>query len=392
MSKLYLHRNLQFVFGVTLMAILGVSSIIPALPDIMQGLHMTPATIGTVIAAFTLPGVLFSPLVGILADRMGRKKILVPALFLFGIAGFCCFFARDVRTLLALRFVQGMGAAPLGVLYGTMIGDLYSGRNRSTAMGYNASVLSLGTALFPAIGGVLAMLGWNWPFVLPLLAIPLGLAIMSRMNNPEPRSTAGLGEYMRDTMQQLRSRRALVLFATTFLTFVILYGPIVTYLPILLNQRFQSTPATIGSVFLAASLATALASFRLGRLSERFGNRALLATGALFYGLCMVGVPNTPGFWMTILPVTCFGIAQGLNIPTVMTMLTTLAPMEQRGAFMAANGMILRLSQTTAPMVMGGVYAWLGMNAVYMSGLLCAVGILLLAIFGVEGRNDNPSA
>ncbi len=384
MSKLYLHKNLQFVFGVTLMAILGVSSIIPALPDIMHGLHMTPATIGMVVATFTLPGVLFSPLVGILADRTGRKKILVPSLFLFGIAGFSCFFARDIQTLLILRFVQGTGAAPLGVLYGTLIGDLYSGRERSTAMGYNASVLALGTAIFPAIGGGLAMLGWNWPFLLPLLAIPLGLAIMNGMHTPEPRNNGGFGAYMRETLRQMVTKRALVLFATTFLTFVILYGPIVTYLPLFLKQRFHSSPATIGSVFLISSFATALAAFRLGRLSETLGNKTLLASGAFFYALCMLGTPHMPGFWLTILPVSCFGIAQGLNIPTVMTMLTSLAPMEQRGAFMAANGMILRLSQTAAPVIMGGIYAWKGMEAVFIAGLLCAATIFLLAIVGVE--------
>lgn len=384
MSKLYLQRNLQFVFGVTLMAVLGVSSIIPALPDIMEGLHFTPATIGLSISAFTLPGVVFSPLVGILADRLGRKKILVPSLFLFGIAGAMCFFATTIHTLLALRFIQGMGAAPLGVLYGTLIGDLYSGNDRSTAMGYNASVLAMGTAVFPAIGGVLAMLGWNWPFLLPLLAIPLGLAIMKGMRNPEPSNKEGLSDYMKGAIRQMRNRTVLGLFATTFLTFVILYGPIVTYLPLLLDSKFNASPATIGAVFLGSSFFTALVSFQLGRMCKAFGHKSLLAAGAFFYALCMIGVPVMPSFWLTVIPVTAFGIAQGMNIPTVMTMLTSIAPMEQRGAFMAANGMLLRLSQTAAPLFMGAVHTWFGMQGVYMAGLACAGMIFLLAVVVIE--------
>ena len=186
MRRLYLDKNLQFVFAVTLMAVLGVSSIIPALPDIMDGLGFTPATIGLTIAVFTLPGVLLAPAVGILADRLGRKVVLVPSLFIFGGFGFACFFAESITQLLVLRFCQGVGAAPLGVLYGTIIGDLYSGRERAQAMGYNSSVLSMGTAGFPALGGFLALLGWNWPFLLPLLAIPLGLAISMTMDSPEP--------------------------------------------------------------------------------------------------------------------------------------------------------------------------------------------------------------
>lgn len=85
-----------------------------------------------------------------LADRYGRKKILVPSLMLFGIAGGACMFTRDYHILLICRFFQGTGAASLGALNVTVIGDLYSGKERTTAMGYNASVLSIGTATYPA--------------------------------------------------------------------------------------------------------------------------------------------------------------------------------------------------------------------------------------------------
>lgn len=393
MRRLYLDRNLQFVFGVTLMAVLGVSSIIPALPDIMKGLHLGPVQIGLVISAFTLPGVLFSPAVGILADRMGRKVVLVPALFIFSGFGFACFFAQTMNELLVLRFLQGTGAAPLGVLYSTMIGDLYSGPERGQAMGYNASVLAMGTAGYPAIGGFLALLGWNYPFLLPLLAVPLGLAILFFMKNPEPKKTGSLKDYFADALRRMKTREALSLFATTLLTFIILYGPLITYLPILLSHRFSASPATIGLVFLAASGFTGLASFQLGRLTQRFGQRSLLAAAAVFYGLCMLLTPHAPSLALTIPPVICFGLAQGLNIPTVMTMLTTIAPMEQRGAFMAANGLLLRLAQTVAPMIMGGLYALGGMNAVFWGGFACAVAIFILARFyivNIDHSSNRP--
>jgi MFS family permease len=373
------------------MAVLGVSSIIPALPDIMKGLHLSPVQIGLVISAFTLPGVLFSPLVGIMADRMGRKVVLVPSLFIFSGFGFACFFAQTMNQLLILRFFQGVGAAPLGVLYSTMIGDLYHGAERGQAMGYNASVLAMGTAGYPAIGGVLALLGWNYPFLLPLLAVPLGLAILFFMNTPEPDKSGSLKEYFAEALGRMKTREALALFATTLLTFVILYGPLITYLPILLSHRFSASPATIGLVFLAASGFTGLASFQLGRLTQRFGQKTLLSAAAVFYGLCMLFTPHAPTLLLTIPPVICFGLAQGLNIPTVMTMLTTIAPMEQRGAFMAANGLLLRLAQTVAPMLMGGLYALGGMNAVFWGGFVCAVAILILAQFYIVNISPTPN-
>ncbi|MCJ2163594.1 MULTISPECIES: MFS transporter [unclassified Pseudodesulfovibrio] len=387
MRRLYLDRNLQFVFGVTLMAIIGVSSIIPALPDIIVGLNISPVQIGLVISAFTLPGVLVSPLVGILADRVGRKVILVPSLFIFGGFGFACFFAQTIEQLLVLRFLQGIGAGPLGVLYGTMIGDLYQGRERGQAMGYNASVLAMGTAGFPALGGLLALLGWNYPFLLPLLAIPMGLAISLFMKTPEPQKNGSLKDYFNDAFQMMKTRQALSLFATTLLTFIILYGPVVTYLPLLLSVRFQASAPAIGMVFLVSSGFAGIAAFQLGQLTTRFGQRTLLGTAAVFYALTMLFIPLAPSLLLTIPAVMCFGLAQGLNIPIVMTMLASIAPMEQRGAFMAVNGLILRLAQTLAPVFMGGVYAMFGMNAVFWSGLLSAATILIIALFFIKNTD-----
>lgn len=388
MRALYLDKNLQLVFGVTLMAILGVSSIIPGLPDIMDGLDISPVEIGLVISVFTFPGILVSPLVGVLADRIGRKFILIPSLFVFGGFGFACFFAQSMEQLLVLRFLQGLGAGPLGVLYATLIGDLYEGREVSQAMGYNASVLSIGTAAFPALGGVLALVGWNYPFILPLLAIPLGLAISTGLDAPKPTSNGSLKKYFSDAFRLMRTRQVLSLFATTLLTFTVLYGPIITYLPILLDNRYNASSASIGLVFLVSSGFSGLASFQLGKLSGFFGQKTLLAMAGVLYGASMLLMPQAPGIWHVIPPVICFGLAQGLNIPTVMTMITSVAPMEQRGVFMAANGLILRLAQTLAPMLMGGVYALFGMNAVYLSGLLCALGIVVLALFAVHNVEE----
>ena len=167
-KKLYHETNLRIIFSITLMAVLGVSSITPAFPKIAQVMNISQETVGLLITVFTLPGVILTPVFGILADRFGRKRILVPSLILFGIAGGAGAFTSDFNTLLNLRFIQGIGAAALGSLNSTLIGDIYSGKERIEAMGYNASVLSVGTATYPT-WGALAMFGWNFPFILPVL-------------------------------------------------------------------------------------------------------------------------------------------------------------------------------------------------------------------------------
>ena len=389
MRKIYLDRNLQLVFGVTLMVIMGVSSIVPALPSMIRELGLTPVNVGLVITSFTLPGVFMAPLTGILADRLGRKRILVPALFCFGLAGSACFFANSLHWLLILRFVQGLGAGPLGVLYGVLIADLYAGRERAAAMGYNASVLSLGTALFPAVGGALATIGWNWPFLLPLTAIPLGLACMGLLHAPEPDRSGGFGQYMRSALRLLTSRRPMALFACTLLTFSILYGPIITYLPVLMDHRFGSPPLVIGYVIGAASLVTALTSFRLGRLQKRFKPSTLMASACVFYAAGMLLFPLVRSSWACVGPVLLFGLGQGLNLPVIMTLLSSEAPLEQRAAVMAANGTLLRLSQTLSPMLMGLSYAAFGLDSVYLFGALAALAMFILTLSTLRGTGDT---
>ena len=157
---------------------MGVASITPAFPSIIKHFAISPSQVTLLITVFTFPGIFLAPVIGILADRYGRKKILLPSLFLFGIAGLGCFFTNNWHILLVFRFFQGIGAASLGMLNVTIIGDLFSGEKRGAIMGYNASVLSIGTAAYPAIGGALAMAGWQFPFLLPFFAIPTALLII----------------------------------------------------------------------------------------------------------------------------------------------------------------------------------------------------------------------
>jgi len=177
-KKLYLDQNFLIICAVALIAVLGVSSVTPAFPKLAQALNINPKNIGLLVTAFTLPTLVLGPIIGVLADRLGRKKIIVPSLLLFGIAGTACAFARDFNLLLLLRLLQGIGAASLLSLSVTLIGDLYAGDRRTTAMGYNASVTSIGTAIYPTVGGALATIAWYYPFMLPIGAIPIGLLVL----------------------------------------------------------------------------------------------------------------------------------------------------------------------------------------------------------------------
>jgi predicted MFS family arabinose efflux permease len=87
-TPLYQDKNLLIIFTVSLITFLVLASIPPAFPKIIQALNVPPQKIGLLISVFSLPSLVFGPIVGVFADRIGRKKILVPSLVLFGLAGF----------------------------------------------------------------------------------------------------------------------------------------------------------------------------------------------------------------------------------------------------------------------------------------------------------------
>lgn len=385
MKALYKNKNLRIVFAVTLMAIMGVSSIIPALPTMIRALEISPSSVGFIFTIFTLPGVLFAPLAGIFADRMGRKKILVPSLILFGLAGPACFFATDYESLLILRFIQGIGAAAIGVINLTIIGDLFSGKERIKAMGLNAGVLSMGTAIFPAIGGIMAQLSWQTPFLLSITALPLAWVVAFRLDNPEPSSGGDFIKYMKKAVSGMKNKEVLSLFAISLLTFIILYGPIVTYLPILLNSRFQTSPLVIGMVISSASFITALAASQMGRLAHFMSQPLMISISAIAYSIAMIMLPTAQSAIWCILPVCVFGLGQGLNLPNSMSMLTAIAPMEQRAIFMAINGMLLRVGQTIAPILMGLIYSGFELDAVFYAGAFVAILMFVITVVFLKG-------
>jgi len=380
-QKLYLDKNLQIIFSITLMAVLGVASITPAFPKMERDLNISTQEIGFLITVFTLPGVILTPVLGVLADRFGRKKILIPALILFGVAGTSCFFIRDFHLLLVFRLFQGIGAASLGSLNITLIGDFFEGGERAAAMGYNASVLSIGTASYPAIGGALAMMGWYFPFLLPAFSLPIAFFALRKLDISKPVNNQLLKQYLKNAWKSIKDKRVIGIFVVSLSTFIILYGAYLTYFPFLLDSGFSAPPLIIGLFFSVSSLTTAITSSQVGRLSVKYSDKNLLKVAFIIYACSLLIIPLMPSLWLLIIPLILFGTAQGLNIPSLQTMLTNLAPIENRAAFMSLNGMVLRLGQTLGPIVMGFVFTFSGIAGVYLAGAAFAFLLFLLILF-----------
>ncbi len=376
--------ELQTVFLITLIAVLGVSTVSPALPSIMKELAISKRQVGLLITVFTLPGVFLAPLLGVLADRYGRKRIIIPSLLLFGLAGSACALARDLSLLLGLRFLQGIGAAALSSLNVTLIGDLFSGRQRIAAMGYNASVLCIGTAVYPAIGGALAMLGWSYPFALPIFAVPVALLVMSRLNDTKPLQQQTLAVYLGGVLHGIRNLQVAVLFLASMIIFILLYGVYLMYFPLLLSERFAAVPLLIGLLMSVLSVVSAATTSQLGWLAGRMSERTIVVCGFVIFAVGLAAMAMAPTLALMALPMLLLGAAFATTIPPVQSIIAGLAPQQHRAAFMSINGMVLRLGQTIGPIMITAVYGAWGFDAVFLCG--AALALVMAAIVALAVR------
>jgi MFS family permease len=381
----YRSPELQAIFAVTLMAVLGVSSIAPALPRIAATLGVGAGEVGLLVTAFTFPGVILTTFAGILADRYGRLEVLLPGLVLFAIAGTACFFATSLPVLVGLRVVQGIGASTIGSINVTMIGDLFVDRQRTAAMGLNASVLSIGTATYPAVGGALAMLAWSAPFALALLALPVALLAARRLHVAPKGQKIDLADYFGDLWAIVRRLDVLALFFASTAIFILLYGAYITFLPFLMSGRFGSSPLHIGLLMAGLSLSTAVTSANLGRLAGWLGEVRVMRVGFVVFAVGLALVPLAPIVWALAAPAVLLGFSFATTIPVVQVLLAEIAPVDRRGAVMSLNGTVLRLGQTLGPPVMAVVHRMAGINAVFFVGAAFALFLAALMTWTVKG-------
>jgi MFS transporter, ACDE family, multidrug resistance protein len=382
-GRIFWNGNLQIVFLVTILSAIGLFSISPALPTVARDLSVAPADIGLILTIFALPGVFLMPLIGMAADRFGRKKVLGPALLLFGLSGGACLLIEDFKALLVLRFIQGVGGACLSSLNITVIGDLFSGRARATAMGYNQCVFSVGATVLTILGGALATIGWFYPFILPLAAIPVWLLVLRRLKAPEPKRTSRLREYFGTVAASLKRPQVFGIYVATMATFVLVSGGFYNFFPLLMDDRFHSSPMVIGWVMSSMMIASALSSVKMGTLVRHFPEKMLFKISMLLYAVSLALMPLMPGSWSCILPAAIMGLAQGMIIPVIQTLLSGLSTTDNRAVVLSFYGTSLRIGQTIGPVFMSGIYSFLGMSGVFYFGSVLAlamIGWLILVV------------
>lgn len=380
-TSIYRERSFYIILAVTLLSVAGVTSIIPVFPDMSEELNVSRNKIGWLITIFSLPGAVLSPLLGMIIDRVGRKRVLISTLTLFGITGALCFFLRVFETILILRFIQGIGAACLGILNFTLIGDIFSGDNKKKMMGYNSGAVLVGSAIFAAIGGLLATFDWYYPFLLPAIALIVAAWVYVDLDNPEPKEQPRLNRYLRNILKTVFTKKAIWLFLLCLASFILLYGPIMTYMPLLLKDNFNLSSSEIGFMLFILAMSTAVVASQLHHISNLLSVNILFIIGFATYLIGLLLIPFLENIYLVLLCMLIIGIGQGINIPAIYNILTDIAPINHRGAFMSVNSMIIRGGQTIGPLFAGILYGLWGLSWVFWAGAIVAISLILLILF-----------
>lgn len=366
------------VIATTLLASMQVSVIAPVLPAMSKALGISSGRISLLITVFVLPGVVVGPFVGFLADLLGRRRVLIPALFVWSAAGTACFFTQDFASLIVLRFLQGIGSAPLYSMGAIILGDVYTGRDRATVMGLNASVMSAGAGVFPAVGGAVALIAWNAPFLIFVIGFLVLAGAIFFLDLPPLEYKSSLKGYFTQTGRYLRSVQVISLYLAALLTFTVIFGAVVFFLPVLMTQKFSTSPFTNGLMISVLSLTTAAVATQLGRLTKHWSDGQLALTGLVIYAIAVALLPLAPSLWAIALVVALLGVGHGLNMPSLQTRAAGMAPQSSRGMMVSLLSVHLRLGMTLGPLAMSFFEALTTTeHAFWLMGGLALVGAAL---------------
>lgn len=173
-------KHAVVLIAASLMPVMAIISLVPVLPALIREFGATQGATYLVPVALTLPALcvaLFSPVAGWLADRIGRKRLLVMALVLYSMCGIAPLFLHSLTALLVTRFGVGMFEATVMTLSFTLIGDYFEGDERRRWYAIQVVCSSLGAIAAVAMGGLAGQLiGPRGPFVLYLIALPFAAA------------------------------------------------------------------------------------------------------------------------------------------------------------------------------------------------------------------------
>ncbi len=353
--------NFQLLLLANVSPTLGLALVSPLISTLSGVYAVSPGRAGLLMSALTAPSILLIPVVGALADRVGRKPVLVVGLLVYGLAGSALALTTDFRLALGLRFLQGIGYVGLVPVIVTSFGDLYSGPREATAQGLRFTVTGVSQTVFPLIAGVLVVVAWQYPFLIFAIAVPTALVLAVFLDEPsDPERTVGedARTVVRNVFEALQSRKAAAILVARGMPPFLYFG-FLTYVSVVIGIIGGGSSES-GLVVAITSLTFAVAATQVGRVTDHFAGRAepiVLTHVVMSLGLVIFGF--APSLLVAALGAVLVGVGIGINVPLYRSALTALSPEPVRGSVVSVGEAMGRLSVTVVPVFMGALVALL---------------------------------
>jgi len=356
----------------------------PILPEMVQELHLDPKWAGTLVSIHALTSAVMTPVMGIVADRMGKLKVLIPCLLLYALFGVGTAFVTSFPLLLATRGLLGVASGGVAAATIGLLGSMYDGERRSRILGYATSVMTTSAVFFPLIGGWVGGYNWHYAFYLYGLAIPLVAFALLILREPQTASDSLLDLSQGSSLGKVLLKPSILqVYLYIAIAAVTVYA-VVIYTPLYLKSTINADPILNGFVLAVRLVGAALVSaIGASRLSRRMGANWAIAFGFSLMGLTVATIPFLSNIYLIVFTAILFGIGFGIITPNLYDALAERSPAELRASVLAIGTGFNSLGQFLSPLALGSIWTWAGLPTVfYVAGGFALIASVLSLMQG----------
>jgi len=355
------YYELLFV-GFSIMMGMSLSS--SFLPLLANELDPSGVLVGLVVSAWFLSRIFIELPAGIISDRVGRRRLLVTGLGLSLVGPLLCSQASHVIVLILGRAIWGLGTALYFMSNMALLMDILPQSTRGRALGAFQGIEFLGSFVGAPIGAFLAVyLSFTQVFYFTLLLTLLSFTVAMRsggIRGLEGDKASKPRLSMREISGSLRNWGILVVCFSTLLRTLVIQGVFQTALQLYLNQVVGLTVAGIGWVVSMKVLGQVLSLFVAGALSDRYGRRPVLVVGFSVSALAVYMFTLSESLLFLLLSGFVAGVGEGLDMTTILALLTDIAPPNARGGAVGLYRTFMDLGGFMGPMVFMLAYSRFG--------------------------------
>lgn len=378
-------------------SILGFSFVTPFMPLFIQTLGIHGAGRVTLWAALLSSGTaltmaISSPIWGAMADRYGRKIMVVRASLSACVIVALMSLTQNVYQLLLLRTLQGMFTGTVSASQ-ALVASQAPRERLGFSLGIMQTCVFVGNSMGPLVGGVVAQaFGFRPSFLTGaglLLISGLVVLIFAREDFTPDRSAHRPS--LREGMAEAARTPALMAMVGT--VFAVNFGVTIVF-PILpqfvqVLQGAAGSAAATGLILAVAGVAGAIASLTTGFFAERLGYKRVLVVAAACAALLSVPQFFVTATWQLLVLRLLIGFAMGAIMPASSALVANLVPPEKRGTAYGLTASANSIGFAAGPLTAAAVVSTLSMRAVFLAAALVLAGIALWVGLRVPGARDE---